>query len=93
MTPPISAFLPGEEEQQIERYRRMSPGEKFEEIATLNRLRYERQRAEIRAEYGEVSPEEMRIRLGILRLGREVMAKVLGSQSNLPPHAIRRLLS
>ena len=78
MSPPLSAFLPGEEEQQIERYRQMSVGEKFGEIATLNRLESERQRADIRARYGDVSEEEMRIHLGVKRLGREMVEKVVG---------------
>ena len=78
MSPPISAFLPGEEAQQNERYRRMTPGEKFEEIAVLNRLHTERQRADIRARYGEISEREMRLRLGALRLGRVTMTKAFG---------------
>jgi hypothetical protein len=74
----ISAFLPGEEEQQIEHYRHMPPEAKFEEIASLNRLQTERQRADIRARYGDIPAGEMRMRLGALRLGRETMVKAFG---------------
>jgi hypothetical protein len=77
MSPPIS-FLPGEEEQQIERYRHMSMNEKFNEIGVLTCLEDERQRADIRARYGNISNEEMRMRLGVLRLGRETMVKIFG---------------
>ena len=56
----------------------MSPTEKLAEVAALNRAEDERQRAEIRAEYGNISDEEMRVRLGVLRFGRETMTKLLG---------------
>lgn len=78
MSPPISAFLPGEEGQRIEHYRHMPPGEKLEEMATLTRLENERQRADIRARYGNIPESEMRMRLGVLRLGRETMVKMFG---------------
>lgn len=94
MSPPISGFLPGEEQQQIEHYRHMTPGEKFAEIAALNRLRIEQQRADIRARHGDIPEEEMRIRLGMLRLGGVTMVKmfghaalahVLGREEDRPP--------
>lgn len=78
MTPPVSAFLPGEEEQQTERYRHMPACEKFREIAALIDLEDERQRADIRARYGDIPEAEMRMRLGVKRLGRETMVKVFG---------------
>jgi hypothetical protein len=77
MSPSIS-FLPGEEKQQNERYRHMPPGEKWEVMSELNRLEDERQRAEIRARYGNISQADMRIHLGIVRLGRELVEKVVG---------------
>lgn len=77
MSPPLSD-PPEAERERIERYRRMSPGEKFECIMELNRAEHERQKAEIRARYGDISEEEMRMRLGVLRLGRETMVKVFG---------------
>lgn len=69
--------------ENIERYRRMSPSEKFAEIEALNRAETARQRAEIRARYGDIPEEEMRIRLGVLRFGRETMMKVLGWDPDL----------
>jgi hypothetical protein len=36
------------------------------------------QRARIRAQYGDVPEDEMRLRLCALRLGRETMVKVFG---------------
>lgn len=78
MSPPISAFLPGGDEQRIERYRQMSITEKLEAIGAVNRLEGERQRADIRARYGEVSEEEMRIHLGVRRLGAAMVEKVVG---------------
>lgn len=83
MSPPISGFLPGEEDQRIEHYRAMSPAEKFAEVAALTRLQTEQQRADIRARYGDIPEEEMRIRLGVLRLGRETVMKVLGWDPDL----------
>jgi hypothetical protein len=78
MCPPVSAFLPDEEEQQTEHFRRISPADKFREIARLNDLQAERQRAEIRVRHGDIPEEEMRVRLAVLRLGSETVAKVLG---------------
>lgn len=54
------------------------PTQKLELIASLNRAETERQAEEIRAPYGDVPDEEMRMRPGALRLGRETMIKVFG---------------
>ena len=62
----------------IEGYRRMTPTQKLQRVASLNRALMTLQKARIRAEYGEISEEEMRMRLGALRLGRETMIKVFG---------------
>lgn len=78
MTPPVSGFLPGDEEARLERLRRMSFSEKFAAIQEMNCLEDERQRADIRARFGEISQEEMRMRLGVLRLGPETMQKMFG---------------
>lgn len=78
MTRPLSGFLPGEEQQAIERYRRMSATEKLEEVGVLNRLEDERRRADIRARYGDVPEREMRLRLAAPRLGRALMVKAFG---------------
>lgn len=77
MSPPIS-FLPGEDAQLMKRYRDMPPTEKWAVMSELNRLEDERQRADIRARYGNVSQADMRIHLGIVRLGRELVEKVVG---------------
>lgn len=69
---------PEDEQRLIEKYRNMSVTEKFGIIAELNRAEAERQKASIRAQYGEISDEEMRMRLGAFRLGRELMIKVTG---------------
>ena len=70
-SPEAEAFL-------LEGYRRMSPGDKLRRVASLNRALVQLAAARIRAQYGEVSEEEMRLRLGALRLGRETMVKVFG---------------
>ena len=57
---------------------RLTPTEKLKLIGLLNRAETERQKEEIRARYGDISEEEMRMRLGVLRLGRETMIKVFG---------------
>jgi hypothetical protein len=64
--------------EEIERYRRMTVAEKIELVAELNRAETERQKEEIRARHGDISEEEMRMRLGVLRLGRETMIKIFG---------------
>jgi hypothetical protein len=61
-----------------EGYRRMTPAEKLERVASLNRALVILQEARIRAQYGDVPDDEMRLRLGALRLGRETMIKVFG---------------
>lgn len=62
----------------IEGYSRMTPTQKLQRVESLNRALVLLQKARIRAEYGDVSDEEMRMRLGALRLGRETMIKVFG---------------
>jgi hypothetical protein len=70
-SPEAEAFL-------IEGYRRMSPAEKLRRVASLNRALKELAAARIRAQYGDIPDDEMRLRLGALRLGRETMVKVFG---------------
>jgi hypothetical protein len=62
----------------VEGYRRMSPAEKLRRVASLNRALSQLAAARIRAQYGDVPEDEMRLRLGALRLGRETMVKVFG---------------
>ncbi|HEU4556197.1 MAG TPA: hypothetical protein VFS20_00060 [Longimicrobium sp.] len=56
----------------------MTPTQKLQRVESLNRALVLLQKARIRAEYGDISDEEMRMRLGALRLGRETMIKVFG---------------
>lgn len=58
--------------------RRMTPTQKLQRVASLNRALVTLQRARLRAQYGDISEEEMRLRLGALRLGRETMVRVFG---------------
>jgi len=62
----------------IEGYRRMTPTQKLQRVESLNRALALLQKARIRADYGDIPDEEMRMRLGALRLGRETMIKVFG---------------
>ena len=61
-----------------EGYRRMTPTQKLQRVESLNRALVLLQKARIRAQYGDISEDEMRMRLGALRLGRETMIKVFG---------------
>jgi hypothetical protein len=61
-----------------EAYRRMSATQKLQRVASLNRTLVQLAGARIRAQYGEIPPEEMRLRLAALRLGRERMIEMFG---------------
>jgi len=74
----ISDTSPEAERFLIEGYRRMTPTQKLQRVASLNRALVLLQKARIRAQYGDISDDEMRLRLGALRLGRETMIKVFG---------------
>jgi hypothetical protein len=74
----ISDTSPEAERILIEGYRRMTPTQKLQRVESLNRALLLLQKARIRADYGEVPADEMRLRLGALRLGRETMVKVFG---------------
>jgi hypothetical protein len=61
----------------IEGYRRMSPMEKLERVAALNRALDELALARIEATYGlDMSTREKQLRLAALRLDRETMIRV-----------------
>ena len=74
----ISDTSPEAREILDEGYRRMTPTQKLQRVVSLNRALATLQKARIRAQYGDISDEEMRMRLGALRLGRETMIKVFG---------------
>lgn len=61
-----------------EAYRKMSPTQKLQRVASLNRTLVQLAKARIRAQYGEIPAEEMRLRLASLRLGRERMIEMFG---------------
>jgi hypothetical protein len=63
----------------IEGYRRMSPREKLARVVALNRTVEALAAARLRSWYGpDLSDRELRLRLGALRLHREVMVEVFG---------------
>jgi hypothetical protein len=59
-----------------EGYRRMTPTQKLQRVAALNRTLVKLSEARIRQQYGDIPPEEMRMRLAALRLGRETMIRM-----------------
>jgi hypothetical protein len=61
-----------------EGYRRMSPTQKLRRVESLKRMLVTLAASRIRAQYGDIPEEEMRLRLASLRLGRETMVKVFG---------------
>jgi len=77
----ISDTSPEAREFLDEGYRRMSPTEKLKRVASLNRALAALQKARIRAQYGEISEEEMRMRLGALR---RAARRWSGSSAGIP---------
>lgn len=77
---PQSPDTPPEiEEMILERYRRMSPGEKLRIVEDLNRAALAMAAARIRAQYGpDLSDRELGLRLAALWRDRETMIKVYG---------------
>ena len=67
------------EEMLLERYRRMTPQEKLQQVVDLNRAAQQMAAARIRAQYGsDISEHELELRLAALWLDRETMVKVFG---------------
>ena len=56
-----------------EAYRQMTPTQKLQRVASLNRTLVQLAAARIRQQYGDIPEEEMR-----LRLGRETMIEMFG---------------
>jgi hypothetical protein len=76
--PVPSDTSPDAERVLIEGYRRMSPAEKLERVAALNRALVALSTARLRAQYGAaIPPRELRLRLAALRLEPEIMRTVL----------------
>ena len=67
--PPIQKIL-------IDGYRKMSPRQKLKRVDELTKSVQELAMAGIRARYGDIPEEEMRLRLGALWLDRETMVRV-----------------
>ena len=67
------------EEILLAGYRRMTPAEKLQRVADLNRSVRQLALARIRSQYGpNLSEREERLRLAALWLDRETMARVFG---------------
>lgn len=65
------------EARVIEGYRAMSPVERLARVVSLNRALEELATARLRSRYGpHLSPRELQLRLGALRLPREDMVRV-----------------
>jgi hypothetical protein len=76
--PVPSDTSPAAERVMIAGYRLMSPAEKLERVAALNRALVALSTARLRAQYGPVmSPRELRLRLAALRLDPETMRTIL----------------
>jgi hypothetical protein len=68
---------PAAERVLIEGYRRMSPRQKLQRVAALNRTLEQLATARLRAQYGpDLSDRELKLRLAALRLPRDVMVQV-----------------
>ena len=78
MKPHLSDTSPDAQRFLVEGYRRMSPTEKLRRVESMNRTLAQLQRARIRQQYGDIPEEEMRMRLGALRLGRDLMIRIFG---------------
>ena len=77
--PVPSDTSPDAERVLIAGLRRMSPAEKLERVAALNRALVALSTARLRARYGaDMPPHELRLRLAALRLEPETMRTILG---------------
>lgn len=64
------------ERVMIDGFRRMSPAQKLERVAALNRALVDLATARLRRQYGpSMSPRELRLRLAALRLDADTMRK------------------
>lgn len=76
---PIDDTSPEARAVMIEAYRRMSPAEKLQRVADLNRAVEQMALARIRRQYGpDLDEREERLRLASLRLDRETMIRAFG---------------
>lgn len=59
-------------------YRRMTPAQRLQRMAALNRMVQDLAAARIRAEHPSASPREVRLRVAALWLGHEAMLQTYG---------------
>jgi hypothetical protein len=62
----------------VNRWRSMSPRERLDEVAALNRSCEQLAEAGVRSRHPRASADEVRLRVLALRLGRETMLRVYG---------------
>lgn len=66
------------EERQIAYWRAMSPKERFDLVAALNESCEQMAAAGVRLRYPNAAPDEVRLRVLALRLGRDLMVAAYG---------------
>jgi hypothetical protein len=76
--PPPSDTSPAAERILVEGFRRMTPADKMKRVASMNRAVEQFALARLRAQYGEMSETEQRLRLAALRLDPGIMRTVFG---------------
>jgi len=69
---------PGAHRLLVERWRAMTPAAKAELVAVLTRDCEFLAAAGIRQRHPQVTPDELRLRLGALRIGRTLMVEAFG---------------
>ena len=76
---PIDDTSPEARAMMIEAYRRMTPEQKLQRVADLNRAVERMALARIRRQYGpDLDEREERLRLAALRIDRETMIRAFG---------------
>lgn len=68
----------------VEAHRRMSPAEKMQRVLDCNEAAEAMAAAGLRARFGELSADELRLHLAALRLGRRTMIEVFGWDPEAP---------
>jgi len=61
--------------EMVDRWRRMSPSEKLDQVAQLNQACDQLSEAGVRSRHPDANDDEVRMRVFALRLGRELMVK------------------
>jgi len=73
------------EQMQIEAWRRMSPRQKADIITDLTRTALALTKIGIRDRFPNASPQEQRLRLALILLGRELAEKIFPDVATLDP--------